>query len=388
MNNQFNQEFNAILEALKKEHKDMKKVCKELGKKYSTEELLVLRFLLDEKVHEDLDKMNLLMRINTLIPSVPVKSVSTKETFNEEIKKTKEVKTEDNAVTEDGYMEEKEADKVPETKVTTDKNMAENVLADKTEGKVWYTKEMPRINKFNKKTKEYEEFTTDKEGVLYCTTSIYDPSILGGQVGHNGKIYNFIFSTKYELPVVLGEVTLDYLKDIKGKILDAAPENFVEAEKLACKYMNEYGYAGRFYYDELEQGTFIYKTKDGYKGFTQGMSFRVIADETNEIKRIYTLKNGFFFSQNYENAQSQRQIRLYPNLIKDIQELMNKCHKGFLGLEDKDTSKEVVVEDVYDDEIDEVVVNTKEETKKEYKDVSDIKGITDYTKFFGMNNDF
>lgn len=299
-------------------NKDMNKELQRLISKYNLEELADLKVLLDSELVLKVSKLNTVLGINNITPvasapttSTPTIPVTSTEIFAKEIKKEETPKATKN-----------------NTKV-------------KTEARKWDTIDMEVINKFNKVTKDYDEFTTDKEGVIYCTTSNYDPSILGGQLGHNGKIYNFIYSTKFELPVVLGDVTLDYLKEIKDKILADAPKDFIEAEKLATKYMTDYGYLGRFYYDELEQGTFIFKTKDGYKGFTQGMSFRVAIDEDTDKERIYTLKNGFFFSQNYENAKSSRQMRLYPNLVDDIKVLITKVNEQFINYDDKKENKKV-----------------------------------------------
>lgn len=295
-------------------NKDMNKELERLISKYNLEELAELKVLLDSELTSRVNKLNTVLGINNVTPTSPVLP-TTKEIFTEQLKAEQPKK------------------KQPKEKLSKD------IINDRENFKKWDTKDMERIIQFDKKTRKYKEFTTDKEGVIYCTTSNYDPSILGGQLGHNGKIYNFIYSTKFELPVVLGEVTVDYLKEIKDKILADAPKDFVEAEKLGCKYMNEYGYAGRFYYDELEQGTFIFKTKDGYKGFTQGMSFRVFLNEDNEIENIYTLKNGFYFSQNYENAFADRQKRLYPTLVEDIKTLITKVNEQFINYDDKKEDK-------------------------------------------------
>lgn len=314
-------------------NKDMNKELQRLISKYNLEELVELKVLLDSELVLRASKLNAILGIgNTTAVTVPVLPVvteeqtkkTTKEIFVEEIKE--EIIVEE-TIDDDIFTGEIEISKKEE-------KLSKDITSDKKVPKKWYTKDMEIINEFDKKTRKYKEFTTDKEGVIYCTTSNYDPSVLGGQLGHNGKIYNFIYSTKFELPVVLGEVTLDYLKEIKDKILAEAPKDFVEAEKLGTKYMTDYGYPGRFYYDELEQGTFIFKTKDGYKGFTQGMSFRVFLNDDNEIKNIYTLKNGFFFSQNYENAFAARQMRLYPTLVEDIEALITKVNEQFANYDE------------------------------------------------------
>lgn len=292
-------------------NKDMNKELQRLISKYNLEELADLKVLLDSELVLRASKLNAILGIgNTTAVTVPVLPTTNdeqpkktaKETFVEEIKK-----------------EEK---------------LSKDITSDKEVPKKWYTKEMEAITKFNKNTRKYEEFSTNQEGVIYCTTSNYDKSVLGGQLGHNGKIYNFIYSTKFELPVVLGEVTVDYLKEIKDKILASAPMDYVEAEKLGTEYMTDYGYPGRFYYDELERGTFIFKTKDGYKGFTKGMSFRVLLNNDNKIENIYILKNGFYFSQNYENAFADRQMRLYPTLVEDIEVLITKVNEQFANYDE------------------------------------------------------
>lgn len=319
-------------------NKDMNKELQRLISKYNLKELVDLKVLLDSHLISEVIELNVILGIgNATTSTVPVLPIATeeqtkkttKEIFVEEIKEEKII---EETIDDDIFTGEIEIPKKEE-------KLSKDITSDKEVPKKWYTKKMETITKFNKKTRKYEEFSTDQEGVIYCTTSNYDPSILGGQLGHNGRIYNFIYSTKFELPVVLGEVTLDYLKEIKDKILADAPMNFVEAEKLGTEYMTDYGYPGRFYYDELEQGSFIFKTKDGYKGFTKGMSFRVFLNDDNKIENIYTLKNGFYFSQNYENAFADRQMRLYPTLVEDIEVLITKVNEQFANYDEKAEGK-------------------------------------------------
>lgn len=324
----------------------MKKELERLVKKYSLEELVELNVLLGEEVVARVQALNNILGLN---------SSNHAEAFVKTCEVTNNVATQE-ATKEEVKENTKEASKV-------------------TKGdKPWNTKEMPKIGKYNKVTKEYEYFETKEEGLLTAVTSNKNKTLLGGQVAHNGRIYNYVFSNKYELPVVYGPVSKEFLANLKESILNNLPKDFVLEKPLDNKYKSHYGYEGRFFYDQLEEGKFIYKTKDGYKGFTDEMSFRVLSHEDptthkEVIDAINVLSVNYYFSANYENAFSERQKRLYPTLIDNIKDLITKVNNRFNGLDKQttNTSKYGSLLDKYFDNKDKekaVVKDTKDNSHK------------------------
>lgn len=316
-----------------------------LTKEYSLEQLVELKIKLDKEV---------LTRVQVLNNILGLNSSNHAETFVKTCEVTNNVDTQE-ATKEEVKENTKEASKV-------------------TKGdKPWNTKEMPKIGKYNKTTKEYEYFETKEEGLLTAVTSNKNKTLLGGQVAHNGRIYNYVFSNKYELPVVYGPVSKEFLAGLKESIINNLPKDFIMAKPLDSELKSHYGYEGRFFYDQLEEGKFIYKTKDGYKGFTDEMSFRVLSHEDptthkEVIDAINVLSVNYYFSANYENAFSERQKRLYPTLINNIKDLITKVNNRFDGLDNKSTNKySSLLDDKYGNLLDRVFdtnPKTKEETKE------------------------
>lgn len=308
--------------------RELKTQVNDMIKNSNLEELAEVYKLLGDNITERVMALNKLVGINVLDPS----QATTTEDKNVQIDAN--VKTDIKDIN---------------IKTNTHDKFIENCEDEKYPGnKFWDTKDMPAISEYDKKAKVWSILSTDEEGLLYTTVSKQNPALIGGQYAKDKRVYNFVYNPAYEFPVFFGPCDQDFLEDLKVVILDNLPTGYKAARKrIPTEKKSDYGFPGRFYRDEITEDKFIFKTKNGYEGYNNGVAFKVIAKFNYEEKRevlesINIINYNYYFSHNYENAKASRMKHLYPHMIKEIEELIEKVnhkHETYVHGKDNDTIK-------------------------------------------------
>lgn len=165
-----------------------------------------------------------------------------------------------------------------------------------------------------------------------------------GQIRLQNVVYNFHWSNELSLPVIYNVPDLSYVLVANDMIKERAGSN--ECEKYDQLFTNvpELGnYGGRYYYDDLEKGSFIYMTpwfrveKDEpevwFKGYTMDHAFVVFSD-----KRIYYRNVNYLFakrpwettvSKGYDTKEVRRSAcRLMKLVIEQFDNYVNNNDKN------------------------------------------------------------
>lgn len=315
--------------------RELKTQVNDMIKNSNLEELAEVYKLLGDNITDRVMALNKLVGINVLDPS-QVTTVLSQATTTED----KNVQIGANVKTDIKDIN---------IKTNTHDKFIENCEDEKYPGnKFWDTKDMPTISEYDKKAKVWSILSTDEEGLLYTTVSKQNPALIGGQYAKDKRVYNFVYNPAYEFPVFFGPCDQDFLEDLKVVILDNLPTGYKAARKrIPTEKKSDYGFPGRFYRDEMTEDKFIFKTKNGYEGYSNGVAFKVIAKFNYEEKRevlesINIINYNYYFSHNYENAKASRMKHLYPHMIKEIEELIEKVnhkHETYVHGKDNDTIK-------------------------------------------------
>lgn len=291
-------------------NKNIKVEFKRLIAEYGLEDLVDLSILLDEEVKGRVFALN--EKLGLVVPATPVPVAPTPNVISEE------VPTKEKAI--------------PTTKEIFIRNCG---YEDReTQNNYWITRWMKRICNFDKVSKEYNFLSTKENGVLHTTVCKLNPSLIGGQYAKDNRIWNFVFNPQHELPVFFGPCTKEFLGKLREEILKNIPEGYEEGEPIAKENKSDYGFEGRYYYDELTEDKFIFKTVDGYEGYNNGVAFNIKSnfdfDKKKEVISSFNILNyNYYFSHNYENAFAPRMKHLYPNMINEVMELMDKVNHNY-----------------------------------------------------------
>lgn len=186
-----------------------------------------------------------------------------------------------------------------------------------------------------------------------------------GQIRLQNIVYNFHWSNELSLPVVYNVPDLSYVLVASDMIKKRVGVD--ECNKYDQLFTNvpELGsYGGRYYYDDLEKGSFIYMTpwfrveKDEpevwFKGYTMDHAFVVFSD-----KRIYYRNVNYLFakrpwestvSKGYDTKEVRRSacrlmkmvIEQFDNYVNNNDKNENKEMKGGDATITKTESKTVV----------------------------------------------
>lgn len=158
-----------------------------------------------------------------------------------------------------------------------------------------------------------------------------------GQIRLQNVVYNFQWSNELSLPVVYNVPELSFVLKANDMIKEKVGNN--ECEKYDQLFTDKWelgNYGGRYYYDDLEKGSFIYMTpwfgikKDEpevwFKGYTMDHAFVVFSD-----KRIYYRNVNYIFakrpwettvSKGYDTKEVRRSA---CKLMKLVIEQFNNC---------------------------------------------------------------
>jgi hypothetical protein len=167
-----------------------------------------------------------------------------------------------------------------------------------------------------------------------------------GQIRLQNVVYNFHWSNELSLPVVYNVPELSFVLKANDMIKEKVGNNECEKYDQLFTSKSELGnYGGRYYYDDLEKGSFVYMTpwfgvkkdepKVWFKGYTMDHAFVVFSD-----KRIYYRNVNYLFakrpwettvSKGYDTKEVRRSA---CKLMKLVIEQFNNCV-------DNDKNKEI-----------------------------------------------
>lgn len=170
-----------------------------------------------------------------------------------------------------------------------------------------------------------------------------------GQIRLQNVVYNFHWSNELSLPVVYNVPDLSYVLIANDMIKERVGVNEYDKYDQLFTNVPELGnYGGRYYYDDLEKGSFIYMTpwfrveKDEpevwFKGYTMDHAFVVFSD-----KRIYYRNVNYLFakrpwettvSKGYDTKEVRRSACKLMKLV--IEQFDN-----YVNNNDKNENKEV-----------------------------------------------
>lgn len=199
-----------------------------------------------------------------------------------------------------------------------------------------------QINKNNKMISCGENKGTDE--IVYIEKVKNDIHTWRGQIRLENVIYNFNWSNELSLPIIYNAPDLSYILVANDMIKERV--GIDECNKYDQLFTNvpELGnYGGRYYYDEIENGSFIYmtpwfriKTEEPevwFKGYTMDHAFVVFSD-----KRIYYRNVNYLFakrpwektvSKGYDTKEVRRSAcRLMKLIIEQFENYVNNNDKN------------------------------------------------------------
>lgn len=300
---------------------------------------------------ESLDKIEAAIKegkeITTKIDIKAIESEMNKKAKSTiKVTKTKEVKPEikqksESAATKKIEVKETKTEKVKE-EIKTEVKKELNVEKATQEIKQEARRQIEHNNKMIKCGKNEGD-----DEVVYIEKIKDDIHTWRGQIRLQNVVYNFQWSNELSLPVVYNVPDLSYVLVASDMIKKRVGVD--ECNKYDQLFTNvpELGnYGGRYYYDDLEKGSFIYMTpwfrveKDEpevwFKGYTMDHAFVVFSD-----KRIYYRNVNYLFakrpwettvSKGYDTKEIRRSAcRLMKLVIEQFDNYVN----------DKSENKEV-----------------------------------------------
>lgn len=289
---------------------------------------------------ESLDKIEAAIKEGKEIATkIDIKSIE--ETLNKEIQETKPVKTTNTVKAEEVKPETKQEQK-SESVVKEEVTEAKKELnIEKVTQEI--KQEIKRQIKHNNKMIKCGKNEGDDE-IVYIEKIKDDIHTWRGQIRLQNIVYNFHWSNELSLPVVYNVPDLSYVLVASDMIKKRVGVD--ECNKYDQLFTNvpELGnYGGRYYYDDLEKGSFIYMTpwfrveKDEpevwFKGYTMDHAFVVFSD-----KRIYYRNVNYLFakrpwestvSKGYDTKEVRRSAcRLMKLIIEQFDNYVNNNDKN------------------------------------------------------------
>lgn len=289
---------------------------------------------------ESLDKIEAAIKEGKEIATkIDIKSIE--ETLNKEIQETKPVKTTNTVKAEEVKQETKQEQK-SESVVKEEVTEAKKELnIEKVTQEI--KQEAKRQIKHNNKMIKCGKNEGDDE-IVYIEKIKDDIHTWRGQIRLQNVVYNFHWSNELSLPVVYNVPDLSYVLVASDMIKKRVGVD--ECNKYDQLFTNvpELGnYGGRYYYDDLEKGSFIYMTpwfrveKDEpevwFKGYTMDHAFVVFSD-----KRIYYRNVNYLFakrpwestvSKGYDTKEVRRSAcRLMKLIIEQFDNYVNNNDKN------------------------------------------------------------
>lgn len=173
--------------------------------------------------------------------------------------------------------------------------------------------------------------------IVYIEKIKDDTHTWRGQIRLQNVVYNFHWSNELSLPIVYNAPELSYLLMANNMIKEKVGVDECNKYDQVFTHVSALGnYGGRYYYDDLEKGSFIYMTpwfeikKDKpevwFKGYTMDHAFIVFSD-----KRIYYRNVNYLFakrpwettvSKGYDTKEVRRSA---CRLMKLVIEQFNNC---------------------------------------------------------------
>lgn len=247
----------------------------------------------------------------------------------------------------------KEAKSIKITTAKAEEIKSEPVAAEETKAEV---KKELNTEKVKQEIKQEAKRQISRNMMVKCGKNEGDDEIVyiekikddihtwRGQIRLQNVVYNFHWSNELSLPVVYNVPDLSYVLVASDMIKKRVGVD--ECNKYDQLFTNvpELGnYGGRYYYDDLEKGSFIYMTpwfrveKDEpevwFKGYTMDHAFVVFSD-----KRIYYRNVNYLFakrpwestvSKGYDTKEVRRSAcRLMKLIIEQFDNYVNNNDKN------------------------------------------------------------
>ena len=223
--------------------------------------------------------------------------------------------------------------------------------------------------------------------VVYIEKIVNDNHAWRGQIRLQNVVYNFHWSNELSLPVVYNAPDLSYLLTANEMIKEKVGEKECNKyDELFTKSPDLGNYGGRYYYDEIEKGSFIYMTpwfkveteepKVWFKGYTMDHAFIVFSN-----KRIYYRNVNYIFakrpwessvSKGYDTKEVRRNV---CKLMKLVIEQFDNCVENDKKEKEMEGSNTAITKtepdlnnDVKDDKSNDNDVNNATENKVDNND--------------------
>lgn len=289
---------------------------------------------------ESLDKIEVAIKEGKEIATkIDIKTIE--ETLSKATQEIKPVKTTTTVKAEEVKPEIKQESVVtePAKKEVTEVKKELNIEKATQEIK----QEARRQIKHNNKMIKCGKNEGDDE-VVYIEKIKDDIHAWRGQIRLQNVVYNFHWSNELSLPVVYNVPDLSYVLIANDMIKERVGVNEYDKYDQLFTNVPELGnYGGRYYYDDLEKGSFIYMTpwfrveKDEpevwFKGYTMDHAFVVFSD-----KRIYYRNVNYLFakrpwettvSKGYDTKEVRRSAcRLMKLVIEQFDNYVNNNDKS------------------------------------------------------------
>lgn len=239
--------------------------------------------------------------------------------------------------------------KTKETKPVVTEEVKSKKELNIKEAKQEIKQEVKRQIKYNNKMVKCGKNEGNDE-VVYIEKIKDDIHTWRGQIRLQNVVYNFHWSNELSLPIVYNVPELSYLLMADNMIKEkVGVDECNKYDQLFTKSSDLGNYGGRYYYDDLEKGSFIYMTpwfkvkKDEpevwFKGYTMDHAFVVFSD-----KRIYYRNVNYLFakrpweatvSKGYDTKEVRRSVcRLMELVIEQFNNCINNSDNNEVKKDD------------------------------------------------------
>ena len=269
---------------------------------------------------------------------------------------------------------------------TTKETKEEKKVSKKSNGKTH--KELLSVDKdnaFMEGIKAGDELVCE-DSILTCATTKCN-TVVGGQCVVNNTVCNYSYYVQFGKAIVYSDsITKEQLDNIADMVTYNIPKGVRVFDAVPSNHPDSPTFKNRWYYDELEEGNFIFSNPDGsYFGYTNGYAFIIRDSGFMEATRINYVFGKSWRKPNADLTQEilDLKVRAFgedntPDETKKITKKNNKKStkedKNTKGYHNRNT---LIVSQYHQDEIVEKQLNDKDKHEASQMQEDDLSFLED-----------
>ena len=231
--------------------------------------------------------MNKLNKTNKVMELIKKMTVEELIEFSKEFDSYRNEIVETLQVSKNAIKEENKTTTKEEKSAKKAKSHKENLVIDKEKA-------------FAEGIKAGEEIITDDK-ILTCATTKCD-TVVGGQCVINNVVCNYSFYVQYGRAIVYSnDITKEQLDSISEEVYNHIPKGVRVFDAMPSQHPDSPTHESRWYYDELEEGSFIFSNPDGsFFGYTNNHAFIIRESGFMEVANI-----NYVFGKTWRNPKDE-----------------------------------------------------------------------------------